>query len=152
MVRGVLAGYPMVNLAADLYDGSYHPVDSSEMAFKIAANLAYKKLVDANPAILEPIGSLKVLVPDANVGDVISDLNKRRGRVLGMNASETKNGYQVVEAEVPKSEMTDYTISLRAISAGLGSYTFNFIRYEEVPALNAEKIIKEAKLDEEEAD
>nr|MCR5262612.1 elongation factor G [Clostridiales bacterium] len=152
MVRGVLAGYPMVNLAADLYDGSYHPVDSSEMAFKIAANLAYKKLVDANPAILEPIGSLKVLVPDANVGDVISDLNKRRGRVLGMNASETKKGYQVVEAEVPKSEMTDYTISLRAISAGLGSYTFNFIRYEEVPALNAEKIIKEAKLDEEEAD
>ena len=152
MVRGVLAGYPMVNLSADLYDGSYHPVDSSEMAFKIAANLAYKKLVDANPAILEPIGSLKVLVPDANVGDVISDLNKRRGRVLGMNASEDKKGYQVVEAEVPKSEMADYTIALRAISAGLGTFTFNFVRYEEVPAANAEKIIKEAKLDEEDAD
>ena len=152
MVRGVLAGYPMVNLSADLYDGSYHPVDSSEMAFKIAANLAYKKLVDANPAILEPIGSLKVLVPDANVGDVISDLNKRRGRVLGMNASEDKKGYQVVEAEVPKSEMADYTIALRAISAGLGTFTFNFVRYEEVPAANAEKIIKDAKLDEEDAD
>ncbi len=152
MIRGVLAGYPMVNLSADLYDGSYHPVDSSEMAFKIAANLAYKKLVDANPAILEPIGSLKVLVPDANVGDVISDLNKRRGRVLGMNASEDKKGYQVVEAEVPKSEMADYTIALRAISAGLGTFTFNFVRYEEVPAANAEKIIKDAKLDEEDAD
>ncbi|MFA6947569.1 MAG: elongation factor G [Eubacteriales bacterium] len=145
MVKGVLAGYPMVHLAADLYDGSYHDVDSSEMAFKIAANLAYKELVKASPVLLEPIGLLKVYVPDSMVGDVIGDLNKRRGRVLGMSAAEGREGYQVVEAEAPKSEMMDYTIALRALSQGKGKYTFYFTRYEEVPAMIAQKIIDEAK-------
>lgn len=147
MQRGVLAGFPMVHLAADLYDGSYHDVDSSEMAFKLAANLAYKELVKASPVILEPVGSLKVYIPDNLVGDVIGDLNKRRGRVLGMSAFELKKGYQIVEAEVPKSEMADYTIALRALSQGKGKFTFYVMRYEEVPALLATKIIAEAKLD-----
>lgn len=146
MAKGVLAGYPMVHLAADLYDGSYHDVDSSEMAFKIAANLAYKELVNANPVLLEPVGELKVYVPGDLVGDVIGDLNKRRGRVLGMSAWEGgKKGYQVVEAEVPLGEMSDYTIALRALSQGKGRFTFNIVRYEEVPALNAQKIIADAK-------
>lgn len=146
MLKGVLAGYPVVNLAANLYDGSYHDVDSSEMAFKLAASIAYREgLTKANPVILEPIGELKVLIPDAMVGDVIGDVNKRRGRVLGMNADENKKGYQVVEAEVPKSEMLDYTISLRALSQGKGTFTFYFIRYEEAPAPIAQKIIEAAK-------
>ena len=146
MVKGVLAGYPVVNLAANLYDGSYHDVDSSEMAFKLAANLAYKDgLIKANPVILEPVGELKVFIPDAMVGDVIGDVNKRRGRVLGMNADENKKGYQIVEAEVPRSEMTDYTIALRALSQGKGKFTFYFVRYEEAPAPVAQKIIEEAK-------
>ncbi len=147
MQKGVLAGYPMVHLAADLYDGSYHDVDSSEMAFKVAANLAYKELVNAGPVLLEPIGSLRVTVPDAIVGDVIGDLNKRRGRVMGMSPVEGKKGYQVVEAEAPKAEMTDYTIALRAMSQGKGKYTFYFDRYEEVPAAVAQKIIAAAKKD-----
>ncbi|MHB1152116.1 MAG: elongation factor G [Eubacteriales bacterium] len=147
MQKGVLAGFPMVHLAADLYDGSYHDVDSSEMAFKLAANLAYKELVKATPVVLEPVGELKVYIPDNLVGDVIGDLNKRRGRVLGMSAFEQKKGYQVVEAEAPKSEMTDYTIALRALSQGKGKFTFYIVRYEEVPALIAQKIIAEAKLE-----
>ncbi len=146
--KGVLAGFPVVYLAADLYDGSYHDVDSSEMAFKLAANLAYKDgLPRANPVILEPIGDLKVYVPDSMVGDVIGDLNKRRGRVLGMTAYEGKKGYQVVEAEAPKAEMLEYTIALRAMSQGKGWYTFYFTRYEECPAISAQKIIAEAKLE-----
>ena len=146
MEHGVLAGYPVVNLAANLYDGSYHDVDSSEMAFKLAASLAYKDgLAKANPIILEPVGELKVLIPDSMMGDVIGDLNKRRGRVLGMEASHDKKGYQTVSAEVPKSEMADYTIALRAISQGYGSFTYYFARYEEAPANVAQKIIEEAK-------
>jgi elongation factor G len=145
MSKGVLAGYPMVNLYANLFDGSYHDVDSSEMAFKIAANLAYKQLINAGPVILEPIGELKCLVPDSLVGDIVGDLPKRRGIVRGMTPSETKKGYTVVEAEVPKSEMLDYTIALRAMSQGRGSYTFEFVRYDKVPAANAQKIIDEAK-------
>nr|MBQ4318862.1 elongation factor G [Clostridia bacterium] len=145
MTKGVLAGYPMVGLNADLYDGSYHDVDSSEMAFKLAANLAYKELEKASPVILEPVGELKVYVPDSMVGDVISSVNTRRGRVLGMNAFEGKKGYQVVEAEVPKAEMADYTIALRALSQGKGKYTFYFVRYEEVPGNIATKIIADAK-------
>ncbi len=150
MTKGVLAGYPVVNLAADLYDGSYHPVDSNEISFKLAARLAYKEgLPKAKPILLEPIGSLKVTVPDALVGDVIGDVNKRRGRVLGMNPHEKKSGYTVVEADAPKGEMTDYTISLRAMSQGRGSFEFTVDRYEEVPASVAQKIIAEAKVEEE---
>ena len=144
MQKGVLAGYPMVNLAADLYDGSYHDVDSSEMAFKLAANLAYKELVKANPVLLEPVGELKVTVPDDIVGDVIGDLNKRRGRVLGMDHIPGKKGYQILDAEVPQSEMTDYPIALRAMSQGKGTFGYRFVRYEEVPANIAQKIIAEA--------
>ena len=110
---------------------------------------AYKDgLAKANPVILEPIGELKAVVPDSLVGDVIGDVNKRRGRVLGMNAIPNKKGYQMVEAEVPISEMTDYTISLRAMSQGRGSFTFYFTRYEEAPAPVAQKIIAEAQKDE----
>ncbi len=145
MQKGVLAGYPVVGLAADLYDGSYHDVDSSEMSFKMAANLAYKDgLPKANPVILEPVGALNCLVPDNMVGDVIGDLNKRRGRVLGMEASHEKKGYTNVQAEVPKAEMMDYPIALRATTQGRGSFTFYFERYEEVPANVAQKIIADS--------
>ena len=149
MQKGVLAGYPVVNLAADLYDGSYHPVDSNEISFKLAARLAYKAgLPLANPIILEPIGSLKVTIPDALVGDAIGELNKRRGRVLGMNPHEKKKGYTVIEADVPAAEMADYTISLRAMSQGRGRFDFAVDRYEEAPANVAQKIIAEAKVEE----
>ncbi len=148
MQKGVLAGYPVVGLAADLYDGSYHDVDSSEMSFKMAASLAYKEgLPKANPILLEPVGALNCVVPDNMVGDVIGDLNKRRGRVLGMEASHEKKGYTVVQAEVPKAEMMDYPIALRATTQGRGSFTFYFERYEEVPANVAQKIIADAQKD-----
>ena len=151
MQKGVLAGYPVVNLAADLYDGSYHDVDSSEMSFKLAANLAYKDgLPRANPVLLEPVGTLNCTVPDNMVGDVIGDLNKRRGRVLGMEATPGKKGYTTVQAEVPKAEMMDYPIALRATTQGRGSFTFYFERYEEVPAQVAQKVIEEAKKNQEE--
>ncbi len=145
MQKGVLAGFPVVNLAADLYDGSYHPVDSNEISFKLAAILAYKAgLTQANPVILEPVGYLNVSIPTDMMGDVIGDINKRRGRILGMNADEKKKGYSIVEAEVPKSEMLDYAVIMRALSGGLGRYTFNFVRYEEVPGNIAQKIIETA--------
>lgn len=144
VAHGVLAGYPVVNLKATLVDGSYHPVDSSEMAFKTAAQLAYKEgLPQANPVLLEPIGSLKVTIPDSYMGDVIGDLNKRRGRVLGMTPAP--GGKQIVEAEVPMGEMGAYAIDLRSMTQGRGSFTFEFVRYEECPAQNQEKIIAEAK-------
>ncbi|MFR5889534.1 MAG: hypothetical protein ACLUFM_00765 [Lachnospiraceae bacterium] len=130
----------MVNLAADLYDGSYHPVDW-EISFKLAARFAYKEGLPADPILLEPVGKLNVTVPDALVGDVIGDLNKRRGRVLGMNPAEGKSGFTVVEADVPKSEMTDYVIALRAMSQGRAHFTFKVERYEEVPGNIAQKII-----------
>lgn len=148
MQKGVLAGYPMVNLAANLYDGSYHDVDSSEMAFKLAANLAYKEAMPkASPVLLEPVGSLMCTVPDGMVGDVIGDLNKRRGRVLGMEADHGRKGYTCIQAEAPKAEMMDYPIALRAMTQGRGQFTFRFERYEEVPANVAQKIIEEAKAD-----
>ncbi len=148
MQKGVLAGFPMVGLNADLYDGSYHDVDSSEMSFKLAASLAYKDgMKKANPVILEPYGELKVNVPDSLVGDVIGTVNKRRGRILGMTPM-AKKGYQTVEAEVPMSEMSDYSTALRALSQGRGNYTFEFIRYEEAPAPVAEKIIADASAEE----
>ena len=141
--RGVLAGYPMVYLKATLYDGSYHPVDSSEMAFKTAANLAFKELVNASPAILEPIGLLKVTIPDSNMGDIMSDLSKRRGSPMGMSVD--KDGMQVVEAEVPMAEMGTYAIDLRSMTQGRGSFTLEFVRYDEAPMNVQEKIIEEAK-------
>jgi len=150
MEHGVLAGYPVVNLCADLYDGSYHPVDSNEISFKLAARLAYKEgLPKANPILLEPVGTLLVTVPDDMVGDVIGDVTKRRGQVLGMNPTEGKEGYTTVEAKVPKGEMGDYVISLRQSSQGRGRFDFAVDGYEEVPASVAQKIIAEHKIEEE---
>ena len=149
--KGVLAGYPVVFLKSTLYFGSSHPVDSSDMAFQTAAGIAYKEgLPTANPTLLEPIGELKVYVPDANMGDIIGDLNKRRGRVMGMNPDPDNRGWQVVEAEVPFGEMSSYAIDLRSMTQGRGSYSLKFVRYEEVPQMNQAKIIEEAKKNEEE--
>ncbi len=145
--KGVLAGYPMVGLHAKLYDGSYHPVDSSEMAFKTAARIAYKKCVDANPVLLEPIMHVEVLVPDEYMGDVMGDMNKRRGRIMGMNQVD---GMQQLVAEAPMAEMFKYATDLRSMTQARGSFIMNFERYEEVPANVAQKIIENAKLDEEE--
>ena len=142
--KGPLAGYPMVGLKAVLYDGSYHPVDSNEMAFKMAAILAFKEAMpNAMPTLLEPIGALAVTIPDSYMGDVIGDLNKRRGRVMGMNP--TGDGNTVVEAEVPMAEMGSYAIDLRAMTQARGSFTLKFDRYEEVPKANQAKIIADAK-------
>ena len=142
--KGPLAGYPMVNLKAVLYDGSYHPVDSNEMAFKMAAILAFKEAMpNAGATLLEPIGSLKVTIPDSYMGDVIGDLNKRRGRVMGMNPDG--KGNTVVEAEVPMAEMSSYAIDLRAMTQARGSFQLDFERYEEVPKANQAKIVADAK-------
>jgi len=142
--NGVLAGYPLVNLKATLIDGKYHPVDSSELAFKIAAQLAYKEgIPQANPVILEPIGFLTVTIPDTYMGDIMSDLSKRRGSPMGMNLNS--EGMQVVEAEVPMGEMSSYAIDLRSMTQGRGSFTIRFERYEEAPALVQAKIIDEAR-------
>ena len=147
-VHGPLAGYPVVNMKAVLYDGSYHPVDSSEIAFKTAAQLAYKAaLPEANPVLLEPVGELKVTVPDSYMGDVIGDLNKRRGRVMGMDP--TGDGDQVITAEVPMAEMGSYAIDLRAMTQSRGSFTFHFVRYEDCPPAAQEKAIAEAKAEKE---
>ena len=144
--KGVLAGYPTVGIKATLYDGSYHPVDSSEMSFKTAASLAYKNgIPNAMPTLLEPIGSLKALVPDNNMGDVMGEVNKRRGRVLGM--SPASKGMQVVEAEVPMAEMADFSTFIRQITQGRGSFEFTFARYEDCPANVAQKVIEAAKAD-----
>jgi len=144
MQRGVLAGYPVVNLKATLYDGSYHDVDSNELSFKMAARLAYKAgLPQANPVIMEPYGTLKVLIPDEYMGDVIGDLNKRRGRVMGMTPLENK--MQCVEAEVPMSEMHSYAIDLRSMTRGWGSFELDFVRYEDAPPAVQASIIEEAK-------
>ena len=148
--HGPLAGYPVVNLKAVLYDGSYHPVDSSEIAFKMAAQIAYKAaLIEGSPVLMEPVGELKVTVPDHYMGDVIGDLNKRRGRVMGMDPTES--GEQVITAEVPEAEMATYSIDLRSMTQSHGSYTFEFVRYEDCPAAAQEKAIAEAKALAEEA-
>ncbi|WHH56891.1 elongation factor G [Petroclostridium sp. X23] len=144
MVHGVLAGYPVVNLKATLVDGSYHPVDSSEMAFKVAASLAYKKgLEQAGSVLLEPIAHVEVVVPDDYMGDVIGDLNKRRGRILGMNPQI--GGQQQVVAEVPMAEMFKYATDLRSMTQGRGSFSLKFERYEEAPANVAQKVIEQVK-------
>ncbi|MBQ6411976.1 MAG: elongation factor G [Ruminococcus sp.] len=145
--KGPLAGYPVVGVKATLYDGKYHPVDSNEMAFKTAAQLAFKAgIPQAKPTLLEPVGTLKATVPDANMGDIMGEVNKRRGRVLGMNAGES--GMQIVEAEVPMAEMADFSIFMRQCTQGRGTFTFEFERYEDAPALVAQKVIEAAKADE----
>ena len=147
VLKGPLAGYPMVGLKAVLYDGSYHPVDSNEMAFKLAAILAFKEAMPkANPTLLEPIGTLAVTVPEDYVGDVMGDLSKRRGRPMGMNPDS--DGNTVIEAEVPMAEMSSYAIDLRAMTQARGSFTLAFERYEEVPKQYQAKIIDEAKNEE----
>ncbi len=144
ILKGPLAGYPVVGLSAVLYDGSYHPVDSSEMAFKTAASIAYRDgLPKANPVLLEPIGHLRATVPDGNMGDVMGEVNKRRGRVLGMEPAGA--GRQTVEGEVPMAEMHDFCTFLRQCTQGRGSFTFDFERYEEAPGNVSQKVIEEAK-------
>ena len=141
--HGVLAGYPVVGLKATLVDGSYHPVDSSEMSFKMAASLAYKAgMPQASPVLLEPIGNLKVYVPDSNTGDIIGDLNKRRGRVLGMNPAN--DGLQEIEADVPMSEMSDFATAIRSMTQGRGYFTLEFARYEQLPANLVAEVIASA--------
>ena len=142
--HGVLAGYPVVGLKATLLDGSYHPVDSSEMAFIMAAKLAYKAaLPEAGPVLLEPVGSLKAHVPADNTGDIMGEVTKRRGRVLGMSPDE--DGLQVVEAEVPMAEMQDFTTFMRQLTQGRGHFEFDFVRYENLPSNLEAKVIEEDK-------
>lgn len=149
MKHGVLAGYPVIGLKATLYDGSFHPVDSSEMAFKVASSIAYKKgMQDATPVLLEPIMHIKVEVPDDYMGDVIGDINKKRGKVHGME--EAYKGYQRIIAEVPLAEMFKYATDLRSITGARGSFQMKFERYEELPATEAEKVISSSKLKEKE--
>ena len=132
--KGILAGFPVVGIKAILVDGSYHPVDSSEMSFKTAASLAYKEGMRlAEPTLLEPIGTLEVCVPDDNTGDMMGELNKRRGRVLGMNPSEKYKGMTDIMAEVPMREMSDFALLLRQMTQGRGEFTFEPVRYEPLP-------------------
>lgn len=143
MAGGVVAGYPMVDVRVTLYDGSYHDVDSSDMAFKIAGSMGFKNAVEkAKPAILEPIMTMEVTVPDECMGDVIGDLNSRRGKVLGM---DTKGHTQVIKSRVPMSEVLKYAPDLRSLTSGRGEFHLEFSHYEELPAHLAEKVIKEAK-------
>jgi len=140
VVKGPMAGYPVVGVKAILYDGSYHPVDSSEQAFKTAASMAFKKgFMEAGPVLLEPIASLKVTAPDTFTGDIMGDLNKRRGRVLGMNPDHTGN--TIIEADVPQSELYGYCTTLRSITGGAGTFEYSFARYEQAPVDVQEKEI-----------
>ena len=140
MEKGPLAGCKVVNVKADLYDGSYHDVDSNEMAFKIAASLAFKKgIQEANPCLLEPIMKMEINVPEQYMGDVMGDMNKRRGKILGMEPLE--NGDQKIMAEAPQAELFDYSVVLRSMTQGRGNYEMDFARYEPVPNAIAEKII-----------
>lgn len=142
--KGVLAGFPVVGLKAVLVDGSYHPVDSSEMAFKTAAAIAYREgLVNAQPVLLEPIGHLEVEMPEAQMGDIVGDINKRRGRILGM--TPTGDGKGKVTAEVPEAEMFKYATDLRSMTQARGSFTFEFVRYEQAPEPVAQKVIQSVK-------
>ncbi|MDD2497015.1 MAG: elongation factor G, partial [Desulfitobacteriaceae bacterium] len=143
MQEGILAGYPVTNVKVNLQDGSFHPVDSSEMAFKIAASLAFRKACEqAKPVLLEPIMNVEVHVPDQFMGDIMGDLNSKRGRILGM---EKEGNMQVIKANVPLSEMYRYAIDLKSITQGRGSFSMEFVRYEEVPGNLAEKIVATAK-------
>jgi elongation factor G len=148
MEEGVLAGYPVSKVKATLYDGSYHSVDSSEMAFKMAAKLAFKKGIEAaKPVLLEPIANVEVLIPEHYMGDIIGDMNSRRGRVMGMEPVGNK---QMVKAQVPLGEMSRYTIDLKSITQGRGKFKMEVDHYEEVPAQDADKIIAKARKEREE--
>ena len=148
MRGGVVAGYPIKDLKVRLFDGQYHTVDSSEMAFKIAGSLAFKQAAaEADPYLLEPIVQMTISVPEEAVGDAVGDLNSRRGRPLGM---EPKGTMTEIKAEVPMAEVLDYAPDLRAITGGRGDYTMEFLRYEEVPSHVAQKVIAAAKAAEEE--
>ena len=152
VTRGIQAGYPVVGVKAVLYDGSYHPVDSSEMAFKTAASLAFKQLKDtANPAILEPIGTLKAYMPDDNLGDIMGDITKRRGRVLGMGPADEPK-MQLLEAEVPMAEMGDFSTTLRSVTAGRGYFSLEFARYEKAPQDVAAKVVAESTMEDDDED
>ena len=141
--KGTLAGFPVIGLRAILKDGSYHPVDSSEMAFKMAASIAFKKgMEQAKSILLEPIMSLEVIVPDENMGDIIGDINKKRGRVIGM---ESYMEMQKIIAEVPMAEIFKYSTDLRSMTQARGTFDVRFLRYEEVPEPNATKLIEEIK-------
>jgi elongation factor G len=147
MERGVLAGYPMVGVKATLFDGSYHPVDSSEMSFKMAASIAFKNgIPNAGPVLLEPIITLNALCNDDAMGDIMGDITKRRGRVLGMNP--TGDGMQEIVAEVPQGEMTTFSTAMRQITQGRGSFTTEFARYERCPEIITQKVIEESKNEE----
>jgi len=149
MLEGVLAGYPVIDIRVIVYDGSFHPVDSSDMAFKIAGSMALKKgCLECNPVLLEPIMNLEITVPEEFMGDVIGDINSRRGRILGM---DPQDGYQLIRANVPLAEIFRYSVDLRSITQGRGSYKMTFSNYEEVPAQIAEGIIQKAKKEKEEA-
>ncbi|MGE5542986.1 MAG: elongation factor G, partial [Bacillota bacterium] len=147
MAEGVLAGYPVTDIRVTLYDGSYHPVDSSEMAFKIAASMAFKKgCLEAKPIMLEPVMKVEVTVPDQFMGDVMGDLNKKRGKILGM---EPRGNNQVIRALAPYAEMTRYAIDLRSMTQGRGVYSMEFSHYEEMPSNVAETVIEQAKKEKE---
>jgi elongation factor G len=150
MQSGVLGGYPVVDVKVRFYDGKSHEVDSSEMAFKLAAIMAFKRGVqEANPVLLEPIMKVEVTVPEDTIGDVIGDLNSRRGRVLGV---ESKGNYQVIQANVPMSEMLKYAPDLNSKTGGRGTFAMEFSHYEDVPAQLSEKIIAQAKKEKEKED
>jgi elongation factor G len=149
MVGGVMAGYPVTDIKVSLVDGSYHSVDSSEMAFKIAASMGFKKIfMEASPVLLEPIMKMEVVVPEDYVGDVMGDLNSRRGRVAGIDVND---GIQIIKALVPMAEILTYAPDLRSITSGRGTFTMEIDHYEEVPAQFAEKIVQAAQKEKEEA-
>ncbi|MBN2073200.1 MAG: elongation factor G [Actinobacteria bacterium] len=144
LAKGILAEYPVVDLSVNLYDGSYHTVDSSEMAFKIAASMAFKKgMSDASPVILEPVMELEIIVPENYMGDIIGDINSKRGKIISMNQDD--DGKQVIKATVPQSESFGYTVDLTSLTQGRGRFSQEFSHYEELPAHLAEKLIEERK-------
>ena len=145
MTKGAF-GFPMTYLAADLYDGSYHPVDSDEISFKTAASLAYKKALElAGPVLLEPVGDLFITVPENLVGDVMGDLNKHRASVMGMEPAANKKGYTVIQATAPKAELADYPILLRAMTQGRGSFEYKVTGYDVVPGNISAKVVADNK-------
>ena len=148
MHQGILAGYPVTDLRIALYDGSYHDVDSSDMAFKIAASMGFKKgMEQASPVLLEPIMKVEVIVPEDNVGDIMGDMNSRRGKIMGV---EAKGHNQIVKAVAPMAEILKYAPDLRSMTGGRGTYTMEFSHYEEVPAHIAAKVIEVANKEREE--